>query len=141
MDRLTTVVHAIENDCQICPVGSYKMTPEHQVRRNEAFRGLGSEQGMRLDSYLHFRNVQDEAKRAELDEPTAPFNERFLESASDDKPRGSWNLQLDERRESVQVRSLCWPGYQFFHKLNSNRFGAVYIGDGLKNLEIHFIVQ
>ena len=29
LDRLTTVVRAIENDCQICPVGSYKMTPEH----------------------------------------------------------------------------------------------------------------
>ena len=57
LDRLTTVVHAIENDCQICPVGSFKMTPEHQVRRNEAFRGLEREGGMRLDSYLHFRNV------------------------------------------------------------------------------------
>jgi radial spoke head protein 9 len=141
LDRLTTVVHAIENDCQICPIGSFKMTPEHQVRRNEAFRGLDRAEGMRLENYLHFRNVQDEAKRAELDLPTAPFNERFLESASEDQPRGSWSLQPDERRESVMVRSLQWPGYQFFHKLSSNRFGAVYIGDGLKNLEIHFIVQ
>ena len=39
------------------------------------------------------------------------------------------------------VRSLQWPGYQFFHTLESSRFGAMYIGDGLKNLEIHFIVQ
>lgn len=75
LDRLTTVVHAIENDCQICPVGAFKMTPEHQVRRNEAFRGLNSEDGMRLENYLHFRNVQDAAKRADLDLPTAPFNE------------------------------------------------------------------
>lgn len=141
LDRLTTVVHAIENDCQICPVGSFKMTPEHQVRRNEAFRGLENADGMRLDSYLHFRNVQDDEKRAELDLPTAPFNERFLESAADDQPRGCWSLQMDERRESVMVRSLQWPGYQFFHQLNSNKFGAVYVGDGLKNLEIHFIVQ
>lgn len=29
LDRLTTVVHAIENDCQIAPLGSFKMTPEH----------------------------------------------------------------------------------------------------------------
>ena len=62
LDRLTTVVHAIENDCQICPIGSFKMTPEHQVRRNEAFRGLTREDGMKLDSYLHFRNVQDAEK-------------------------------------------------------------------------------
>ena len=117
------------------------MTPEHQVRRNEAFRGLQLEASMRLENYLHFRNVQNVEKRAELDLPTAPFNERFLESAAEDQPRGSWTLQLDERRDSVMVRSLQWPGYQFFHKLNTNRFGAVYVGDGLKNLEIHFIVQ
>lgn len=29
IDRLTFVVYAIENDCQICPVGSFKMTSEH----------------------------------------------------------------------------------------------------------------
>ena len=50
-------------------------------------------------------------------------------------------MQMDERSESVMVRSLAWPGYQFFHTLSSNRFGAMYVGDGLKNLEIHFIVQ
>ena len=111
------------------------------MRRNEAFRGLDEAEGTRLENYLHFRNVQDEQKRADLDLPTAPFNERFLESAAEDQPRGSWTLQKDERQESVMVRSLSWPGYNFFHKLNSNRFGAVYIGDGLKNLEIHFIVQ
>lgn len=27
IDRLTTVVYAIENDCQTVPVGAYKMTP------------------------------------------------------------------------------------------------------------------
>lgn len=67
------------------------------MRRNEAFRGLNREDGPRLENYLHFRNVQDEDKRAELDLPTAPFNERFLESAAQDQPRGSWNVQMDER--------------------------------------------
>lgn len=49
-------------------------------------------------------------------------------------------MQLDERRTTALVRSLQWPGYQFFHKLHTSRFGAIYVGDGLKNLEIHFIV-
>lgn len=111
------------------------------MRRNEAFRGLDREDGSRLDNYLHFRNVQDDDKRAELDEPTAPFNERFLESVAKDQPRGSWTIQTDEKCDAAVVRSLAWPGYQFFHRLNTNRFGAVYIGDGLKNLELHFIVQ
>ena len=116
---MTTIVHAIENDCQICPVGSFRMTPEHQVRRNEAFKGLSKDDGMRLDNYLHFRNVQDEQKREELDLPTAPFNSKFLESAASDQPKGCWTMQKDESSDRVMVRSLLWPGYQFFHKVDS----------------------
>ena len=37
LDRLTYVVYAIENDCTLAPLGAFKMTPTHQVRRNEAF--------------------------------------------------------------------------------------------------------
>ena len=39
------------------------------------------------------------------------------------------------------IRSLSWPGFQFYHKLHSAKFGNVYMGDGLKNQEVHFIVQ
>ena len=40
IDRLAAVVRAIENDCHIAPVGAFKMTAQHEMRRNEAFRGL-----------------------------------------------------------------------------------------------------
>ena len=40
IDRLKYVVLAIENDCQIAPLGAFKMTSQHQVRRNEAFKGV-----------------------------------------------------------------------------------------------------
>ena len=32
--------------------------------------------------------------------------------------------------DKVMIRSLMWPGYNFYHQTNSNRFGAIYIGDG-----------
>jgi hypothetical protein len=57
LDRLTFVVYAIENDCSIAPVGAFKMTPTHQVRRNEAFRGLSGSEAGQLQNFLHFRNV------------------------------------------------------------------------------------
>jgi hypothetical protein len=57
IDRLTFVVYAIENDCQICPVGAFKMTSEHQVTRNESFAGLSKNEAHVLDNYMHFRNV------------------------------------------------------------------------------------
>lgn len=80
LDRLKYVTLAIENDCQIAPLGAFKMTSQHQVRRNEAFKGLSQENSLRLENYLHFRNVQTEIKKELLDEPSAPFNPNFLES-------------------------------------------------------------
>ena len=56
--RLSYIVNAIENDCHTCPMGAFKMTPEHELRRAEAFRGLDKEQAVQLGNYQHFRNVQ-----------------------------------------------------------------------------------
>ena len=58
LDRLVYVVFAIENDCAVCPVGAFKLTPQHQVRRNEAFKGLEGEEYLQASNYQHFRNVQ-----------------------------------------------------------------------------------
>jgi hypothetical protein len=63
IDRLNYVVYAIENDCQIAPLGAFKMTSQHQVRRNEAFKGLGASDSLNLTNYVHFRNVQDAQKK------------------------------------------------------------------------------
>ncbi len=141
LDRLATVVLAIENDCQICPLGAFRMTPQHQLRRVPAFAGLQGEQAAQLKSYLHFRNVQAADKKAELDRPEAPFKADFLESIEGDMPRGCWNIQSCERGDTVLIRSLNWPGYQFYHRKSTAHFGGLYIGDGLKSQEVHFIVQ
>ena len=43
------------------------MTSEHQVRRNEAFKGLDNSKALDLANYQHFRNAQTEEKRKLLD--------------------------------------------------------------------------
>lgn len=85
-------MYSIENDCQIAPLGAFKMTSQHQVRRNEAFCGLEQTNCLSLNNYVHFRNVQNEQNKAALDLPSAPFNKNFLESISGDQPRGCWNF-------------------------------------------------
>jgi len=40
VNRLAVIVNAIENDCHLCPYGAFKLTPQHELRRAEAFRGL-----------------------------------------------------------------------------------------------------
>lgn len=144
LDRLAYVVYAIENDCTLAPLGAFKMTTTHQVRRNEAFRGLTSEQVGSLQNFLHFRNVQTITHKEQLDQPGAPFNAAFLEPLSDDFPRGQWTVQggldHDDSSRIVSIRSLMWPGFTFYHKAGTKRFGNLYIGDGLKNDELQFMI-
>jgi hypothetical protein len=33
-----------------------------------------------------------------------------------------------------------WPGSYAFHKANSKVFGSVYIGDGIKNTDVAFML-
>ena len=117
------------------------MTAEHQLRRNEAFSGLNKDQACSLNSYVHFRNVQSDEAKSRLDQPSAPFSSSFMEPISGDQPSGCWTFQLDMYRETALGRSLLWPGFQFYHNLNSNRFGSMYIGTGVKNMELQFQTQ
>ena len=54
LDRLSFTIRAIENDCQCVPLGSIKLTPLHEVRRNEAFKGLCPDTAFDLKHYIHF---------------------------------------------------------------------------------------
>ena len=69
------------------------MTEKHEVRRNEAYAGLCSERAMKLCSYMHFRNVQTEEKKADLDKSNTPFVKNFLEEIVEDEPKGCWVMQ------------------------------------------------
>lgn len=63
LDRLAFVVRAIETDCAALPVGAVKLTPNHEVRTNETFKGLSLQDAKKLENYQHFRNAQTEDKK------------------------------------------------------------------------------
>ena len=50
-----------------------KMTALHEVHRNEAFKGLPDSEFGNLEYYSHFRNVQDNVKRENLEADDAVF--------------------------------------------------------------------
>uniref|UniRef100_A0A7S3KNQ9 Radial spoke head protein 9 homolog n=1 Tax=Euplotes crassus TaxID=5936 RepID=A0A7S3KNQ9_EUPCR len=140
LDRLAFVVKAIENDCQVIPMGSVKLTPLHEVRKNEAFKGLDHTNGFLEESYLHFRSAQIKDKKDLNQKDDAIFRSDFLESIADDEIQGSWSVQPDTTKSQVIIKSLLWPGYLAYHKLKSKIFGGVYIGDGTKNVDLPFML-
>jgi len=50
------VVHQIDFECQVVPLGAYKIIPTHEIVRNPNFRGLKIDQSRNLDNYLHLRH-------------------------------------------------------------------------------------
>lgn len=51
LDRLSHLVFSVENDCQVVPAGSCKLTPIKELKRNEAFKGLKKDECLSLTKY------------------------------------------------------------------------------------------
>jgi radial spoke head protein 9 len=92
LDRLAYLVHIIEKECQAVPVGALKLTPIHEVRRNEGFRGLRGPAAFALESYAHFRAVLSKEKRDLIDRDDGIFNNNFLDTLAQDPLKGAWSI-------------------------------------------------
>ena len=117
-----------------------KLTPEHEVHRNEAFLGLPSEECFKLESYSHFRNVQEASKKEALEADDAIFQRNFLEDVIHDQPLGCWTLQKDDSGSIAVIRNNVWQGFTAYHKAGTQDHGCCYVGNGLKSEEFCFMI-
>jgi radial spoke head protein 9 len=140
-DRLSFVVRTIDHDTSVTPVGAYKMLPINEMRRNDLFEGISSEDLDKKEKYVHFRPVENNEKKDKIAMGKAVFDFDFLDSISDDPIKDSWSLHLDSTRTTCTLRNLIWPGYFAYHKANTDEYGGVYIGYGIKNNDIPFMQQ
>ena len=140
-DRLSFAVRTIEHDTTIVPLGGFKMLPINEIRRNDLFEGLSSDELDKIENYFHFRKIESQNKRDMIDMGKAVFDFSFLDSLSDDNLKGAWSIQTDSAKTVCNIRSLVWNGYFAYHKANTNLFGSVYIGYGIKNMDIPFMQQ
>ena len=140
-DRLSFVVRTIDHDTSVVPVGSFKMLPINELRRNDLFEGLSSEDLDKKEKYVHFRPVENQEKKDKIAMGKAVFDFDFLDSIADDPIKDSWTIHLDSTKTTSTLRNLIWPGYFAYHKANTDEFGGVYIGYGIKNIDIPFMQQ
>mmetsp|Transcript_24904 Transcript_24904/g.28594 ORF Transcript_24904/g.28594 Transcript_24904/m.28594 type:complete len:113 (-) Transcript_24904:35-373(-) len=111
-----------------------------RLENNEAFKGLNDTNAFLDTSYLHFRSAQTKEKKELNQKDDAIFRQDFLESIAHDEIKGSWSVQPDTTKSQVIIKSLLWPGYYGYHKLRTKIFGGVYIGDGIKNSDLVFML-
>ena len=123
------------------PVGSFKKTPLGEVCPNVAFKGLKFDQAGSLDSYMHLRPCRQQDKIDCSDREEDILTHDFLDSAACEKPAQNWCIKRDEVNPSVVVlRNKLYPGYFAYTRANAAIFGGVYIGTGLKNTSLPFMI-
>lgn len=128
--RLAHAVARIEHDTGVVPKGAFVVTPTHHIVEDAHYLGLNATEAGSLTSYVHFRPAEHPARAHALYKAGAVQAAEFLDPISEDKPAGCWTLRVDKGRSLVEIRSLAWPGYFFYHVAGSPRYGSVYIGDG-----------
>ena len=121
-DRLSYVVRTIDNETSVVPIGGYKMLPINELRRNDLFEGLNSEDLDKLEKYVHLRPVEDQSKKDMIAMGKAVFDFSFLYNIKDDPIKGSWSVHVDSTKTISTLRSLIWPGYFAFHNANTDQF-------------------
>ena len=140
-DRLSFVVRTIDHDTSVVPVGGFKMLPINELRRNDLFEGLTADDLDKKEKYVHLRPVENQEKKDKIAMGKAVFDFDFLDSIADDPIKDSWSIHVDNMKSICTLRNLVWPGYFAYHKANTDEFGGVYIGYGIKNVDIPFMQQ
>ncbi|KAJ8356900.1 hypothetical protein SKAU_G00196940 [Synaphobranchus kaupii] len=137
--RLAATVFNIERDVSVVPRGAFIRTPHDMVQVNRSFQGLSTLEAGNLSNYLHFTEPQYLKKKSILEMADLDPSIDFLDPLSEDIPKGSWSLQMEGSSVCV-LRSLLWLGLTFFHVPSTPQHGYIYVGDGLKNLDLPFML-
>lgn len=93
-----------------------------QVVPNRVFGGL--EYPDKLESYVHRSAALEGGKQLGL--------------AAD--VRGSWSVHSDTLKGTFVLRSLLYPGYCFYYSSHDLTWGGLYVGDGLQNTDLVFML-
>lgn len=94
----------------------------NQVVPNQLFGGL--EFPDKLESYVHRSSALESSKQLGL--------------AAD--VRGSWAVHSDSFKGVSVLRSLLYPGYYFFYSSHDMTWGSLYVGDGVQNTDLVFML-
>lgn len=138
--RLAYVVQLIDHDTAVVPRGAYLVDAAHQVIKNTSYEGLSYEAAGQLRSYHHFRAPESDLCMMALEKPGIVRAAGFLDPIEADKPPGCFSLYYAASNTTAIIRSFYWPGAFFYHVIGTGKYGSVYIGDGIPNVDIQFML-
>ncbi|XP_010880658.1 radial spoke head protein 9 homolog isoform X2 [Esox lucius] len=138
--RLAATVHTIDKEVSVVPRGAFIKSPHGVVQTNRSFQGLSFSEAGKLSCFMHFTEPQNLKKKSVLEKADLEPSIDFLDPLSEDIPKGSWSLQFEHSSRVCVIRSLLWLGLTFFHVPMTPQHGHIYMGNGLKNLDLPFML-
>ncbi|EEQ97518.1 Protein C6orf206, putative [Perkinsus marinus ATCC 50983] len=145
LQRLALVVPRIDAETSVVPAGAHCLSDSYKVKESAAFRGLNFADATSISAFRHFRPSSNAAALRALVADDAVFmtSSNFLDTLEEDFPKGSaWVVRpnVQAQQGATVLRSLVWPGYTAFHVPGSTLYGGVYLGDGLRNSDLPFML-
>ena len=138
--RLAVTIHHIEEEVSVVPRGAFVKSPHGVIQVNRSFGGLSHSEAGKLDSFLHFSEPKNLKKKSILEMSQLNPAIDFLDVLTEDIPKGSWSLQFESVSKVCVLRSLLWHGLIFYHVPMTPQHGYIYIGDGVKNMDLAFML-
>jgi radial spoke head protein 9 len=140
-DRLACVVHLITEEAALVPRGAFYKRTDQEITMNPLFRGLTCTDAQSFTNYQLFRAPRNRYNYNLLKRQHYNYATDFFDTLDDVLPvNKSFAIRLDRNKEVVFLKSLHWPGMNFFHKCSTAVHGFRYMGDGIKNMDLLFMI-
>lgn len=137
LDRLTFVVHSIDQECAIVPYESQKSMITGELLENIGYQGQKPEEIGKITSYRHYR-LSDEKTRLQIHVQSEQKAINTLETLEHDIPKSCWSIIHDSSKLLALVRNFKWPGFLSYNRANTVMYGYCYFGDGRKVNDLMF---
>jgi stress response protein SCP2 len=135
--RLAFLVQRIDELTAVVPRGVFVLAPSGDIKKTskaQFWQGLTSVQLSNLDTYLFFKNPEEEETFHSITNNNVTDNAYFLDPVStykQDQVTGFWTLHTDSIKSSTTLRHLYVPGYEFRLDITTKTYGGAYFGDGI----------
>lgn len=131
----------ISSECAIVPRGALTLRPDGLITFSSFFQGLNQMEASDPINYQLLRQPRTPCAENLIKRPDYNYSTDTFDTIASILPEGqSFTVNMDSDSGLSVVKSLYWPGMVFFHKLRSNAHGFCYIGNGLRNHDLLFML-
>lgn len=139
-DRLSSMVKLITEECAVVPRGAFIKQLNGKVIKDDRYRGLEPEEALEFRSYFHLRQPRSKYNENLIRRTDSDFAIDIFDTIDDDVPnRKTWTIRNTDD-DMVIIKNLTWPGMTFYHKVNTDIFGYIYVGYGMRNMDLPFML-